>query len=853
MSTSYTQPVYSRQIAPAPHPQMLPQQPYMVSQFQPGAPSFVPGIRYYDVQQHPPQYYQEWRPAGFPPPLLAPPLPPPPHTLAPAVPAAPIQHMPHHQHHSHPHSHLHSPSHSQQQVLIPQQPPVFFSPQQQQQQQHLHQPPLPHPAPSQEPTLPLLSSLSSSPSVPSPSSPSPSSLPSSSEPLVRRTPWFSDPASPFPSRHGANHPVLLRSRIQQLAKRSISVDNIVSHADEFQIDRSFISPRVRASVEKSLPPSPLHKQISSDISFGTTGEPATYLPPIEIPTVKPKSPAVEPAARPGTPVKESQQSIKPEGTPAKAEAGTHSRTVSSRSWADIVKPPPVKVSTPPATQPASSSTQYTTAAAPSSNSTEPASPSSASSESSRSSDATELELSTASHSSASQSADLFTAPAPALLPRGLVNTGNMCFMNSILQILLYCVPFYSFVDTMGKKLTHRFDSETPILDSLILFIQEFDPKTVNGFNKDSALAEALAASLITASEENSAATPPPQSQMQFGEPFIPEFVYDALRANTLFANMRRGHQEDAEEFLGFLLDGLHEEFMAVAQQLQKKQIMSGITPTNFVEAAIAELKLEESSAGDGWLEVGKKHKIAVTRTVCVPLQSRKVIGFANKIILQTSVSSSPITKLFGGQFRSVIQAARQKPSVTLDPYQRVQLDISDAEIHTIEDALANISQTEVISQYKSKQGEIVEASKQTFFEKLPKVLILHLKRFHFKVDEASGYAYVQKINKTIGYKCELQIPPECISLPHRDEEANYKLFGVVYHHGKSTEGGHYTVDVHYKPRNQWLNFDDVNIKTIRPEGVETEYEDEQTMRRRIVGSGDNGDERTAYLLFYERV
>ncbi|KAK9312976.1 hypothetical protein V1524DRAFT_437473 [Lipomyces starkeyi] len=601
-------------------------------------------------------------------------------------------------------------------------------------------------------------------------------------PLPQPTwPWFSDPSEPFPPRQGRRrNRANSRARLQQLG---ILYGKTIPELIEL---RETLGIKFEERIQKSRQP----KTGGPREVYGTRS-----LASHERPN----------GARsfPSTPMK----------TPA--EHGDHLRAQSAKSWADIVKPvkPPVPV-------PSQSGTRTTPAIRPSqphtastySILTEPASPSSASSLSAttQTSDATELEPPVP----ASLEEDFEEKP-PVLIPRGLVNTGNMCFMNSILQILLYCVPFYSFVDTLGKKLTHRFNSETPILDSLILFIQEFDPKVVSRFGNNAAKAS------------------------PFGEPFIPEFVYDALRANTLFANTRRGHQEDAEEFLGFVLDGLHEEFLTAARQLQKTQVnstngVSGRSHLNFVESAIADLKIEDDSfSGDGWLEVGKKHKVVVTRT--------------------TSVALSPITKIFGGQFRSVIYAAHQKPSVTLDPYQHVQLDISDPQIYTIEDALANISQTEVISHYKSDKGDMVEATKQTFFEKLPKVLILHLKRFHFAVEEGSGFPCIQKISKTIGYKRDLQIPPECISPQQQGVTANYKLFGVVYHHGKSTEGGHYTVDLHYKHSDTWINLDDVSIKEIQPEDVETVYEDESAMRRRIVmgGSGDL-DERTAYLLFYER-
>jgi ubiquitin carboxyl-terminal hydrolase 10 len=70
-----------------------------------------------------------------------------------------------------------------------------------------------------------------------------------------------------------------------------------------------------------------------------------------------------------------------------------------------------------------------------------------------------------------------------LKPRGLVNTGNMCYMNSVsdfyakyktrdtnypqvLQVLVSCVPFYSFLDQVGKRAAHSFKSGTPLIDAM---------------------------------------------------------------------------------------------------------------------------------------------------------------------------------------------------------------------------------------------------------------------------------------------------------------------------------------------------------------------------------------------------
>lgn len=77
-----------------------------------------------------------------------------------------------------------------------------------------------------------------------------------------------------------------------------------------------------------------------------------------------------------------------------------------------------------------------------------------------------------------------TSKLSFLKPRGLVNTGNMCYMNSVshhtpgtsvsnlsnhfkvLQILVFCVPFYTFLDRIGKQAVHNFKSDTPLMDSM---------------------------------------------------------------------------------------------------------------------------------------------------------------------------------------------------------------------------------------------------------------------------------------------------------------------------------------------------------------------------------------------------
>jgi ubiquitin carboxyl-terminal hydrolase 10 len=36
----------------------------------------------------------------------------------------------------------------------------------------------------------------------------------------------------------------------------------------------------------------------------------------------------------------------------------------------------------------------------------------------------------------------------------------------VLQVLIFCLPFYDFLDQVSKKAAHSFKSETPLLDAM---------------------------------------------------------------------------------------------------------------------------------------------------------------------------------------------------------------------------------------------------------------------------------------------------------------------------------------------------------------------------------------------------
>jgi hypothetical protein len=143
---------------------------------------------------------------------------------------------------------------------------------------------------------------------------------------------------------------------------------------------------------------------------------------------------------------------------------------------------------------------------------------------------------------------------------------------------------------------------------------------------------------------------------------------------------------------------------------------------------------------------------------------------------QTTSRESAISRIFGGKLRSVLRTPGQKDSVTLEPYQPLQLDISSPNVHTITEALLHLNEPETISGvYSASRGMNVDATKTVYLETVPPILTLHLKRFLYDPVEMR----VVKKGKAVAYGPELLIPSSIISPARRPSggDLRYKLFG----------------------------------------------------------------------------
>ncbi|KAM4017764.1 LOW QUALITY PROTEIN: ubiquitin carboxyl-terminal hydrolase 10 [Anomaloglossus baeobatrachus] len=387
----------------------------------------------------------------------------------------------------------------------------------------------------------------------------------------------------------------------------------------------------------------------------------------------------------------------------------------------------------------------------------------------------------------------------SLQPRGLVNKGNWCYINATLQALVACPPMYHLMKCipMYTKL-QRACTSTPMIDSFVRLMNEFTNMPVIAKPKQVAPGDKVV------------------RDIRPGAAFEPTYIYRLLTLAKSSLS-EKGRQEDAEEYLGFLLNGLHEEMLSLKKLLSphNDKISNGPETQPTTEEDEANPRGEPGEGSDEeWEQVGPRNRSSVTR--------------------QADFIQTPITEIFGGHIRSVVYQHSSKESATLQPFFTLQLDIQPEKIRTVQDALESLVARESVQGYTTKTKQEVEISRRVTLEELPPVLVLHLKRFVF---EKTGGC--QKLVKNIEYPVDLEISKDLFSPGVRSKikgQKTYRLFAVVYHHGNSATGGHYTTDVFQIGLNGWLRIDDQTVKVIN------QY---QVVKQTV--------ERTAYLLYYRRV
>ncbi|XP_076947042.1 ubiquitin carboxyl-terminal hydrolase 24-like [Bidens hawaiensis] len=342
-----------------------------------------------------------------------------------------------------------------------------------------------------------------------------------------------------------------------------------------------------------------------------------------------------------------------------------------------------------------------------------------------------------------------------LLPRGLVNSGNMCFLNATLQALLACSPFVRLLQELRTR--NISEIEFPTLHAFVEFITEFDmPPGTQPKKKGDIL-------------------------LNIGKPLRPvmfESVLNNFSPDMPNSFSGRSRQEDAQEFLSFVMHQMHDELHKLEGQIP---LVNG--------GKVSLVSSVSDDEDDSWETVGPRNKTTITRT--------------------QSFIPSKLSHIFGGQLRSVVKARGNKPSATIQPFLLLHLNIYPDPVNTIEDALHLFSAPETLEGYRASsagKAELVSASKSVKILELPEIIILHLMRFSY------GSQGSTKLLKPIYFPLELVLNRDLLVSP-TTEVRKYELVATITHHGREPSNGHYTADILHSS-GKWLRFDDSSVDSI---------------------------------------
>ncbi|XP_015256237.1 PREDICTED: ubiquitin carboxyl-terminal hydrolase 3 [Cyprinodon variegatus] len=340
---------------------------------------------------------------------------------------------------------------------------------------------------------------------------------------------------------------------------------------------------------------------------------------------------------------------------------------------------------------------------------------------------------------------------------GLRNLGNTCFMNAILQSLSNIEQFSCYFKELpavalrsGKTAGRRMYHTRSQGDNSVSLVEEFR-KT-----------------LCSLWQGNQAA-------------FSPDSLFYAIW--KIMPSFRGYQQQDAHEFMRYLLDHLHREL-----QYSRNGAAFPVSPQDGVTLSSTDSKC------------------------CI------------------NGTSSVVTSIFGGILQNEVNCLIcGTESRKFDPFLDLSLDIpsqfrqkrsKDQEpgpICTLRDCLRSftdleeLDETELYYCHKCKKRQ--KSTKKFWIQKLPKVLCLHLKRFHWtaflrnKVDTYVEFPLTGLDMRGFLLEPENTLPGSCL----------YDLAAVVVHHGSGVGSGHYTAYGSHEGR--WYHFNDSTVTLTNEDTV----------------------------------
>ncbi|KAM6257690.1 ubiquitin carboxyl-terminal hydrolase 3 isoform 2-T2 [Porphyrio hochstetteri] len=387
----------------------------------------------------------------------------------------------------------------------------------------------------------------------------------------------------------------------------------------------------------------------------------------------------------------------------------------------------------------------------------------------------------------------------ALCATGLRNLGNTCFMNAILQSLSNIQQFCCYFKELpavelrnGKTAGRRTYHTRSQGDNNVSLVEEFR-KTLCALWQGSQTA------------------------------FSPESLFYVVW--KIMPNFRGYQQQDAHEFMRYLLDHLHLElqggFNGVSRSVILQENSSLSASSKCCMCVFSQIETITERKHFNLLQEGMLSQLS--------LHIWSLSPWIPYIRVENG-ASTVVTAIFGGILQNEVNCLIcGTESRKFDPFLDLSLDIpsqfrnkrtknqENGPMCTLRDCLRSftdleeLDETELYMCHKCKKKQ--KSTKKFWIQKLPKVLCLHLKRFHWtaylrnKVD-----TYVEFPLRGLDMKCYLLEPEN--SGP---ESCLYDLAAVVVHHGSGVGSGHYTAYAAHEGR--WFHFNDSTVTLTDEETV----------------------------------
>ncbi|XP_043937058.1 ubiquitin carboxyl-terminal hydrolase 2 isoform X2 [Protopterus annectens] len=320
---------------------------------------------------------------------------------------------------------------------------------------------------------------------------------------------------------------------------------------------------------------------------------------------------------------------------------------------------------------------------------------------------------------------------------GLRNLGNTCFMNSILQCLSNTRELrdYCLQGTYRKDLNYS-RSNTALMEEFAKLLQT-----------------------IWTSSSNDVVSPSEfKTQIQ---KYAPRFV--------------GYNQQDAQEFLRFLLDGLHNEVNRVT--VRSKAVIEDL-----------DYLPDEEKGKRMWKKYLERE-------------------------------DSRIVDLFVGQLRSSLTCSEcNYCSTVFDPFWDLSLPISKKSYSEVSllDCMRLFTKEDLLDGDEKPTCYCCKArrkcTKKFTIQKFPKILVLHLKRF------SEARIRTSKLSTFVNFPLkDLDLREFALD---NNIHAVYNLYAVSNHSGTTT-GGHYTAYCKHPLSGEWYNFNDSRVTPVSSSQVRT--------------------------------